>query len=110
MQNFENIEMSFLNYLLTKQENVMNRLEKYENTKSNATVIELTKTLSKTLLLLDDTITEPKIPNILVPDCEEPANDPDSEDEEGTEASTSLSINTPASFGIEGYSRVSLHW
>ena len=80
LQYYEKIVQSFHKRLSTKQENAMNKLEKYENTSTDSGVAGLEKTISKTLSLLDP-LAAPKIPTFVVPDCEEVADYPDLESE-----------------------------
>ena len=69
------IVVTFAKKLSTKQEQAMNLLEEFEKILSDASVNELSTTITKALSLLDDPMTEPKIPTFVVTDCEDPAED-----------------------------------
>ena len=90
LQRYEKIVLSFDEKMSTKMQSALKRLEKYEYIPPNSTVTELTTKISETLSLLDDPITEPTIPEFVVPDCEEPADDTEPEDEREEEASAGL--------------------
>ena len=64
MQQNKETLVTFAKELSTKQELAMNLLEDYENIPSDASVHELSTTISKTLSLLDDPKTEPKKPKL----------------------------------------------
>lgn len=73
MQHYEKILQSFTKKLSIQQENAKIELEKYLNIQFNSSATELTKAISTTLTLLDESITAPKITNFVVPVREEPA-------------------------------------
>ena len=75
IEKYEKTLLSFAKKLSNNQENAISKLEKYENVSAYASVHELTNTISKTLLLLDESPNEPNIPKFVVPHCEESADD-----------------------------------
>ena len=97
MQHYEKIIESFLKQLSITQENAMKKLEEYENIKSTSNVTDLTIAISATLSLIDDPITIPAIPNVVVPYSEIHTNDTDSEYQQDGEVSTVNSIATTIS-------------
>ena len=94
LRRYEKISLTFLEKLSHKKECVLRKLEKYEYIPANSTVTELTTKISEISLLLNDPITEPTMPEFVVPDCEEPADDTGPEDERQEEASAGLSTDT----------------
>ena len=81
LQHYEEILQSFAKKRSKRQEKAMKRLREYENIPSNSGVNEQTIAISETLSLLDESITAPSIPEIVVPDCQVPTDETDSEDE-----------------------------
>ena len=79
MQRYEKLLRSFLKKLPIRQNIAMSKLEKFETTLLGASVNELTTAISNIPTLIDDPITMPRIPKIVVPDCEEPNDDSDSD-------------------------------
>ena len=75
LQQYETVILTFAEKLATKQKELMSLLEKFENIPFNSSVEEITATMSKTLSLLDDPMTEPKIPKFIELDSEGPADD-----------------------------------
>lgn len=75
IKKYENTLLSFAKRLLTKQEIEMSRLKKHENVSADASVHELTNSISETLSLLDGPLTEPNIPKFVIPECQELADD-----------------------------------
>ena len=82
MQRYEKFLNSYIKKLSINQESAINQLETYEHVQCNSSVTELTKTISETLSLGEDLIKVPAIPQIVIPDCEEFADDTDSNDEQ----------------------------
>ena len=101
MKNYEKVVELFLNKLSVRQENIMNKLEKFENLSSNSSVTELSNARSTALSFIDNPIISPMIPKIVLPDYEEPADDSDSEDEWGGVVSAELSSNAASDTGSE---------
>ena len=77
MQHYEKNLHSFIKKLSTKQDSAMNKLEMYEKVQCNSSVTELTKAISEILSLGEDLIKVPAIPQIVIPDCKDPACDTD---------------------------------
>ena len=81
MQHNKMILRSFAIKLSIQQKKTKSELEKYKNIKFNSSATELLKALSATFTFLDESTRAPKIPNFVVPGCEEPAAANDSEDD-----------------------------
>ena len=70
LRYYENTVTKFAKKLSAKQEKVMEKLKRYENTPSDSNINLLTSTISKTLSLLEDQIIAPTIPKFNVAsDC-----------------------------------------
>ena len=101
MQHYELILQSFAKKRSKMHEKAMKRLSEIENLQSDSGVNEQTTAISETLSLLDDHITAPSIPEIVVPDCEEPADDTESEDEKLDEAQADSSTASTSSDEVQ---------
>ena len=85
MQQHEKKMRSFLKKLTSRQEIAMDKLEKYSKISSHSSAKKLIKALSKTMTLIDDPIEAPMIPQLMIPECQDPADDTDSDEEQDGE-------------------------
>ena len=81
MQHNEQILQSFAKKLSVQQVKTKSELEKYKTIIFDCSGTEVTKTISSTLTVLDESTTAQKIPNFVEPVCEEAAAANDSEDD-----------------------------
>lgn len=99
-RQYEADVVTFKRNLSATHEKAMIMLEKYENIPDNFGVTKLSSTVSKTLSLLDNTMTEPKLPMLFVPDCTDLFDDIDLDDGPTRGEETRVRTSTDASMNF----------